>query len=71
MVEAILSPRAHMASLGGPEVAGREDGIGSATDRQSIDRVHGMVARLGRARRWREALCLLSLAQGLLSASSI
>jgi hypothetical protein len=60
-----------MASLGGPEVAGREDGIGSATDRQSIDRVHGMVARLGRARRWREALCLLSLAQGLLSASSI
>lgn len=64
MVEAILSPRAHMASLGGPEIAGRENGTGSAIDRQSIDRVHGMVARLGRAKRWREALCLLSLSRG-------
>lgn len=39
MVEAILSPRAHMASLGGPEIAGRENG--SATDRQSVNLVHG------------------------------
>ena len=62
MVEAILSPRAHMASLGGPAGAAKESETESATDRASANPVHGSRAR--ESKEMRKSSGLLPLTGG-------